>query len=148
MAAAISTLNCNAISSATKRRAIRRCCRSPATLHLPVIATNGVRAATEADRQILDVLTAIRHHAPLNCAGRLLTLNAARSLRSAREMSALFSDLPEAIANTGIVSERLNFTLDKLGYEFPHYPVPDGEPWTAFLLSASMKAFASVMRFL
>ena len=104
------------------------------TLHLPIIATNGVRAATEYDRQILDVLTAIRHHTPLDCAGRLLTLNAARSLRSAREMSALFHDLPEAIANTGIVSERLNFTLDKLGYEFPHYAVPEGETMDSFLL--------------
>jgi len=102
-------------------------------LQLPIIATNGVRAATEADRQILDVLTAIRHHTPLDCAGRMLTANAARSLRSAREMNALFRDLPEAIANTSIVSERLNFTLDKLGYEFPHYPVPDGETMDSYL---------------
>jgi error-prone DNA polymerase len=102
-------------------------------LHLPIVATNGVRAATEADRQILDVLTAIRHHTPLDCAGRLLTVNAARSLRSAREMAALFRDLPEAIANTSIVSDRLQFTLDKLGYEFPHYPVPEGETMDSFL---------------
>jgi len=102
-------------------------------LHLPIIATNGVRAATEADREILDVLTAIHHHTPLDCAGRLLTTNTARSLRSARQMCILFRDLPEAIANTSIVSERLEFTLDKLGYEFPHYPVPDGETMDSFL---------------
>lgn len=46
----------------------------------------------------------IRNHTSLDCAGRLLTANAARSLRSAREMRAIFRDLPEAIANTGIVS--------------------------------------------
>jgi error-prone DNA polymerase len=49
-------------------------------------------------------------------------------------MNALFHDLPEAIANTSIVSERLNFTLDKLGYEFPHYAVPEGETMDSFLL--------------
>ncbi len=103
------------------------------TVRLPVIATNGVRAATEADRQILDVFTSIRHHTSLDCAGRLLTSNATRSLRSAREMYALFRDLPEAIANTGIVSERLSFTLDNLGYEFPHYAVPAGETMDSFL---------------
>jgi len=103
-------------------------------LHLPIVATNGVRTATESDHQILDVLTAIRHHTTLENAGRLLTLNASRSLRNAREMSALFRDLPEAIANTRIVSERLEFTLDKLGYEFPHYPVPEGETMDSFLL--------------
>jgi error-prone DNA polymerase len=104
-----------------------------AELHLPVVATNGARAATETDRQILDVLTAIRHHTSLDCAGRLLTANAARSLRSTGEMCALFRDLPEAIANTSIISDRLDFTLDKLGYEFPHYTVSGGESMDSFL---------------
>jgi error-prone DNA polymerase len=102
-------------------------------LYLPVIATNGVRAATEKDRELLDVLTAIRFHTSLDQAGRLLTANASRSLRSAREMSALFRDIPEAIANTRIVSQRLAFTLNDLGYEFPRYPVPDGETMDSFL---------------
>jgi error-prone DNA polymerase len=102
-------------------------------LHLPVIATNGVRYGTDQDREILDVLTAIRHHTTLDEAGRLLTVNAQRLLRSGREMSALFRDIPEAIANTRIVSDRLAFTLDHLGYEFPHYPVPDGETMDSFL---------------
>ena len=103
-------------------------------LHLPVIATNGVRYATENDREILDVLTAIRHHTSLDRAGRLLTLNSARSLRPPGEMAALFADLPEAIANTRIVSRRLEFTLNNLGYEFPRSPVPDGETMDSFLL--------------
>jgi error-prone DNA polymerase len=103
------------------------------TLRLPLIATNGVRYATEKDREILDVLTTIRHHTSLDQAGRLLTANASRSLRSAREMIALFSDIPEAIANTRIVSERLDFTLNNLGYEFPQYPVPDAETMDSFL---------------
>jgi error-prone DNA polymerase len=105
-----------------------------ATHRLPVIATNGVRYATENDRELLDVLTSIRHHTPLDAAGRLLALNAARTLRPAREMAALFRDIPEAIANTGIVSSRLEFTLNNLGYEFPHYPVPDGATMDSFLM--------------
>ncbi|MGD0736796.1 MAG: error-prone DNA polymerase [Terracidiphilus sp.] len=105
-----------------------------ATHRLPVIATNGVRYATEKDRELLDVLTAIRHHTPLDQAGRLLALNAARTQRTAREMAAHFHDIPEAIANTGIVSGRLEFTLNNLGYEFPHYTVPDGETMDSFLM--------------
>ena len=107
--------------------------RLASSLRLPVIATNGVRYATEKDRELLDVFTTIRHHTSLDKAGRLLTPNASRSLRSPREMTALFNDIPEAIANTRIVSERLCFTLDNLGYEFPHYPVPDGETMDSFL---------------
>jgi error-prone DNA polymerase len=104
-----------------------------ASMGLQVIATNGVRYATEKDRELLDVFTAIRNHTSLDKAGRLLSVNAARHVRTAREMAALFGDIPEAIANTRIVSDRLEFTLANLGYEFPHYPMPEGETMDSFL---------------
>jgi error-prone DNA polymerase len=102
-------------------------------LRLPVLATNGVRYATENDRELLDVFTSIRHHTTLDQAGRLLERNCARHLRTQRAMATLFRDIPEAIANTRIVSDRLEFTLNHLGYEFPHYPVPEGETMDSFL---------------
>jgi error-prone DNA polymerase len=103
------------------------------SLGLPVIATNGVKYATEKDREILDVLTSIRHHTSLDRAGRLLAGNDARCLNGAQRMATLFADIPEAIANTCMVSDRLEFTLDNLGYEFPHAPVPAGETMDSFL---------------
>jgi error-prone DNA polymerase len=56
-----------------------------------------------------------------------------RMLRSMQHMTETFCDLPEAIANTGIVSSRLEFTLDRLGYEFPRWPVPEGETMDSYL---------------
>jgi len=103
------------------------------SLGLPVIATNGIRNAIEKDRELLDVFTSIRYHTTLAQAGRLLATNSARHLRTSREMASLFDDIPDAIANTRIVSERLAFTLNNLGYRFPHYPVPDGETMESFL---------------
>ena len=100
---------------------------------LPIIATNGVRCAKQSDRELLDIFTSIRHHTTVHNAGRLLSKNSLCHLRSAREMSDLFRDIPEAIANTRIVSERLEFTLNNLGYEFPQYPVPDGDTMDSFL---------------
>lgn len=114
-------------------------CRNQSLLRLasvhrvPVIATNGVRYATEKDCELLDVFTAIRHHTSLDQAGRLLSANESRSLRSAYEMDALFRDTPEAISNTRIVSERLDFALNNLGYEFPQYSVPEGDTMDSFL---------------
>ncbi len=102
-------------------------------LRLPVIATNGVRHGEPRDRELLDVLTSIYHHTSLDKAGRLLTANAGRFLRAPQEMAALFGDIPDAIANTRIVSERLQFSLDDLGYEFPRYPVPANESMDSFL---------------
>jgi error-prone DNA polymerase len=103
------------------------------SLNLPVVATNGVRYATESDREILDVLTTIRHRTSLDQAGRLLDCNTARFLRKPSEVATLFADIPEAIANTRLVSDRLEFTLDNLGYEFPRSAVPAGETMDSFL---------------
>jgi error-prone DNA polymerase len=103
------------------------------SLNLPVVATNGVRYAVQEDRPLLDVFTAIRHGKSLDEAGRLLATNSSRHLRSGREMRLLFHDIPEAIDNTLFISERLQFTLDDLGYQFPQYPVPDRDTMDSFL---------------
>jgi error-prone DNA polymerase len=103
------------------------------TLHLPLLATNGVNYATPYEREVLDVLTTIRHHCTLEGAGRLLSPNAERYLRSPREMQELFGDLPEAIANTQELSARLTYQMSDPGYRFPDYAVPGGEPMQSFL---------------
>ena len=100
---------------------------------LPLLATNGVAHATPAQREVLDVFTCLRNHTTLKRAGRLLSRNAARHLKSPAAMARLFRDLPEAVARTEELSARLGFTLADLGYEFPRYPVPEGETITSFL---------------
>jgi error-prone DNA polymerase len=100
---------------------------------LPLLATNGVRHVRREERRILDVLTCVREHKTLDTAGRLLARNSERYLKAPGEMQKLFADLPEAIANTGELSSRLEFTLADLGYEFPRYPVPEGESMMSFL---------------
>ncbi len=98
-----------------------------------MLATNGVRYARARDREILDIFTAIRHHTPLDRAGRLLASNSQRFLRSPREMARLFQDIPDAVANTVDMSARLAFRLNDLGYQFPQYPVPPGETMDSYL---------------
>jgi error-prone DNA polymerase len=103
------------------------------SLKLSVLATNGVRYAKQYDREVQDLFTAIRHHVELDQAGRLLALNSRRHLRRASEMAALFRDVPGAVENSVSLSSRLGFELNDLGYEFPRYPVPDGETMDSFL---------------
>ena len=102
-------------------------------LKLPLLATNGVNYALSKARELADTFTAIRHHRTLSNAGRLLSRNAERHLKSPAEMQRLFADLPEAISNTAELSSRLEFTLNDLGYQFPPYPVPAGETMNSFL---------------
>jgi error-prone DNA polymerase len=102
-------------------------------LGIPLVATNGVCYASPRQREVLDVLTCVREKTTLKTAGRLLTPNAERYVKSGAEMTRLFGDLPEAIAHTAEISTRLQFTLADLGYEFPRYPVPEGETMASFL---------------
>jgi len=111
------------------------------SLHLPLLATNGVRYAHAEHREIQDVFTCIRNHCQLATAGRLLERNEERHLRSADEMAQLFADLPEAIANTAELSAQLEYTLADLGYEFPRYPIPPSETMDSFLKKRTEEGF-------
>lgn len=100
---------------------------------VPIVATNGVRFAAPADRPLHDVLTCIREHTTLATAGRRLVANAERYLKSPQQMARLFEDLPQAVRATVDLAERLEFTMQDLGYRFPKYPVPAGETEASFL---------------
>jgi error-prone DNA polymerase len=111
------------------------------SLNLPLLATNGVNYAVPKARELCDAFTALRHHRTLSTAGRLLARNSERFLKSAQEMQQLFADLPEALSNTLELSSRLEFTLNDLGYEFPRYPVPEGETMNSFLSERTWEGF-------
>ena len=102
-------------------------------MRVPLVATNGVCYASPKQRELLDVFTCLHHKTTLGRAGRLLERNAELYLKSSAEMARLFADAPDAIANTMEVASRLEFTLADLGYEFPRYPVPEGETQSSFL---------------
>jgi error-prone DNA polymerase len=100
---------------------------------LPMVATNGVCHAAKAQREIFDVFTCLEHKTTLAAAGRLLSRNSERHLKSSEEMVRLFADVPEAIANTREIASRLEFTLKDLGYQFPDYRLPPGETVSSLL---------------
>ncbi|MDQ6862100.1 MAG: error-prone DNA polymerase, partial [Verrucomicrobiota bacterium] len=116
-----------------EERVNRELCDLATQFGLPVIATNGVQYATPKAREVLDVFTCIREHTHLDAAGKLLTQNAERHLKSDAEMRALFRDLPDAITNTERLADRLTFSLENIGYEFPEFPVPGGHNMDSFL---------------
>ena len=104
-----------------------------AAFRVPVMASNGVRFATSEARPLYDVFTCLRHKTTLAAAGQRLTANAERYLKPPARMAQLFGDLPQALAGTEALAERLEFTLANLGYRFPDYPVPEGETQASFL---------------
>jgi error-prone DNA polymerase len=110
---------------------------------LPLLATNGVNYAAPRERELADAFTALQHRRTLATAGRLLARNTERYLKSPAAMRALFADVPHAVANTVELSSRLEFTLNDLGYEFPRYPVPEGETMMSFLRERTREGMQS-----
>jgi len=109
-----------------------------AAFRVPVMASNGVRFATVEERPLYDVMTCLRHKTTLRDAGRRLSVNAESYLKPPEVMARLFSDVPQALAGTESLAERLDFTLANLGYQFPDYPVPAGETQASFLRRITM----------
>ncbi len=97
-------------------------------LRLPLLASNAPLHATRGDRRLADAFACLRHHVPLDRAGRLLAPNGERHLKSPAEMAALFADLPDAVHNTRRLAERIGFTLENLDYRFPDFPDGQGNP--------------------
>ena len=96
-------------------------------LRLPYFASNGAYYADIADRELYDVFTCIKNHTTIYDAGKLLSENGERYLKDKKQMLDLFADLPEAVAITLEIADRVNFSMDALSYNFPDYDVPHGE---------------------
>ena len=63
----------------------------------------------------------------MSVSARNLEANAERHLKPAQEMTKLFRDMPEAIAETMRFADRITFCLDQLKYQYPDEPVPPGK---------------------
>ena len=96
-------------------------------LHIPAFASNGAYYADEADRELFDVFTCIKNHCTIYEAGKLLSQNSERYLKSETQMRALFDDYPDAVDRTNEIASRINFSMDELSYNFPDYKVQPGE---------------------
>jgi error-prone DNA polymerase len=94
------------------------------TAGVPLMATNDVLYHCIERRELHDVVTCIREHVTLNEAGQRLEPNAERHLKSADEMDALFSEVPEAVVETIRFTDMIGFSLDQISYNYPDEPVP------------------------
>jgi error-prone DNA polymerase len=109
------------------RRRLARLDDLAAKAKVPLLATNEVLYHHPARRPLQDVLTCIREKTTIEAVGRKLEANAERFLKTPREMSRLFRDFPEAIAETMRFADRIDFSLDQLKYQYPDEPVPPGK---------------------
>lgn len=103
----------------------------------PVIATQDVHYVSYEDAKAQDVLLAIQTNTRLDDEDRLTMKDDNFSLRSQEEMTALFSDIPEAIINTVKIADRVNIEIPLGVVQLPSFPVPDGDSAESYLKKLS-----------
>jgi DNA polymerase-3 subunit alpha len=98
-----------------------------AKLGLPVVATNHVVFIRPDEFEAHEVRVCIQDGRVLTDSRRPRRYTAQQYLRSPQEMTELFVDVPEAIANSVAIAQRCNFKLEFGKYFLPAYPVPAGK---------------------
>ena len=111
----------------TDRARLNRLADMAANAGVPLLAVNDVLYHEPNRKIVQDVVTCIREHLTLETAGRRLQQNAERHLKPASEMTRLFAEHPDAIAQTGILLDRIGFSLDQLKYNYPTETIGNGE---------------------
>lgn len=93
---------------------------------IPVVATNDAHYVRKEEARLQDVLVCIHTNTNVNDPKRLKMEEDSYYLRSSEEMSALYPEVPEAIANTRAIADRCDVTLDFDQLRLPRFAVPDG----------------------
>jgi len=100
-----------------------------------LVATNDVHYINKEDAEMQDVLMCIQMKKQLDDPKRMKFSTNEFYLKTGDEMAALFPNLPQAIANTRVIADKVTepaFNLDKKGYPvrdnslIPEYSAPDG----------------------
>ena len=99
----------------------------------PLVATGDVHYHVPGRRPLQDVVTCIREGCRIHEAGHRLHANAERHLKAPEEMARLFALWSQALARTGEIAARCNFSLDELRFNYPDEPVPPGKTPQAHL---------------
>lgn len=96
-----------------------------AKLDCPVVATNDVCFLHQKDFEAHETRVCIHDGRALDDPRRARSHSEYQYLRSPEEMTELFSDIPEALANSVEIAKRCNVEI-KLGtYYLPEYPIPE-----------------------
>jgi DNA polymerase-3 subunit alpha len=104
-----------------------------------LVATNDVRFLQPADFEAHEARVCIHDGALLGDPTRPRRYTPQQFLRSPAQMAELFSDLPEALANSVEIARRCSLVLRLGESRLPAYPVPEGQTTEQFLRDESTR---------
>ncbi len=112
----------------------------------PVVASNDVRFLEREDFRAHEARVCIHDGRLLSDKRRVQRYSEEQYFKSAAEMEALFSDIPEALANSVEIARRCNLSLTFGEYYLPDFPTPDGEDIKSFLARKSEEGLRSRLK--
>ena len=118
-----------------------------ARVDLPVVATNEVVFLTPEDFDAHEIRVAIHDGFTLDDKRRPRRYSNQQYLRSEEEMLELFSDIPEALANSVEIAKRCNVTVTLGEYVLPDFPT-EGLSIEDFLVKVSEEGLQERLEFL
>jgi DNA polymerase-3 subunit alpha len=102
-------------------------------LDLPLVATNDVHYCGQADSPGQELLVCVQTNTTLQDPKRLKAESDQLYLKSPEEMTRVFGELPNALANTIHIAEMCDLKLEFSGYHMPHFELPAGKAADAYL---------------
>ena len=111
-------------------------------LALPLVATNDLHYTFPADAEAHEVLLCVQTGKTLADPGRFRFDARDFYLKSAQEMRALWSELPEACDSTLAIAERCEVTFAEGRDLMPRFPVPAGETEESWLVAEVERGLA------
>lgn len=106
---------------------------------IPLVATNDVHYIEQADSLIQDVLITIGTGTTLDDPNRMQFGTDQFFLTSHDHMQRRFAHRPDAIANTAMIADRCNLTIDLGQSLLPSYPLPSGVTAIDYLRALATK---------
>lgn len=97
------------------------------------VATNDVHYIDKEDARLQDILLAIQTGCLLADPNRMRMTDNSYYLRSPEEMAQIFSEVPQALANSLLIAERCNVDLGFKGYHLPNFPLPEAVSAESYL---------------
>ncbi|EGG94817.1 DNA polymerase III alpha subunit [gamma proteobacterium IMCC1989] len=92
---------------------------------IPVVATNDVRFLVGSDFEAHESRVCIGEGRTLDDPRREHRYSDQQYLRTPEEMAELFSDIPQALANTVEIAKRCTVDIELGNYYLPDFPIPD-----------------------
>ena len=123
------------VGHAQQESYIARALALASELELPVVATHPVQFMTEDDFKAHEARVCIAEGYVLADNRRPKLFTQEQYCKTQAQMSALFADIPEALANSVEIAKRCNVTLTLGKNYLPQFPTPNGESLDEYLIA-------------